>query len=175
VMKSNENNPADLSHLRAAQSAATGAGSFAGMIRAPRADDYPRLAELAGQLSYPSTAEQIAQRLAAMAGSAEHAVFVAEMPGGDLAGWVGVFISRGVEVDARGEISGLIVDEGYRSHAVGKHLLARAEEWVRERGCEVVGLRSNVIRDRAHAFYLREGYEHYKTSKTFRKRLGKTR
>jgi len=28
-----------------------------------------------------------------------------------------------------------------------------------------------VIRDRAHAFYLREGYEHYKTQKAFRKPL----
>jgi len=31
--------------------------------------------------------------------------------------------------------------------------------------------RSNVVRDRAHAFYLRNGYEHYKTQKAFRKAL----
>jgi GNAT superfamily N-acetyltransferase len=144
---------------------------FTGLIRAPREQDYARLAELAGQLSYPSTADEIAQRLAAMAGSREHAVFVAETQGGEIAGWIAVFISRGLEVNPRGEISGLIVDERFRSQAVGKHLLARAEEWAREQGCDVVGLRSNVIRDRAHAFYIREGYQHSKTQKTFRKNL----
>jgi GNAT superfamily N-acetyltransferase len=144
---------------------------FTGLIRAPREQDYARLAELAGQLSYPSTADEIAQRLAAMAGSRDHAVFVAETQGGEIAGWIAVFISRGLEVNPRGEISGLIVDERFRSQAVGKHLLARAEEWAREQGCDVVGLRSNVIRDRAHAFYIREGYQHSKTQKTFRKNL----
>ena len=51
--------------------------------------------------------------------------------------------------------------------------LAQAEEWTLERGYDVVALRSNVIRDRAHAFYLREGYTHAKTQKAFRKTLKK--
>ena len=106
-----------------------------------------------------------------MAGSNDHAVFVAEMADGEIAGWIGAFISRGLEVNPRGEISGLIVDERFRSQAVGKQLLARAEEWLREQGCDIVGLRSNVVRDRAHAFYLREGYTHAKTQKSFRKTL----
>ena len=145
--------------------------NFQGLIRPPRSHDNTRLAELADQLSYPSTPEQIAERLATMAGSCDHAVFVAEMPGGEIAGWIAVFINRGLEVNPRGEISGLIVDERFRSQAVGKHLLARAEQWTEEQGCDTVGLRSNVIRDRAHAFYLREGYDHTKTQKTFRKKL----
>ena len=106
-----------------------------------------------------------------MAKSSEHAAFLAEMPDGAIAGWIAVFILRGLEVDPRGEISGFIVDEKFRSQSIGKHLLARAEQWVRQRGCRMVGLRSNVIRDRAHAFYLREGYQHTKTQKTFRKNL----
>jgi GNAT superfamily N-acetyltransferase len=145
--------------------------SFTGIIREPHQRDYVRLAELAGQLSYPSTPDEIAQRLAGMAGRSEHAVFVAEMPDGEIAGWIGVFVSRGLEVNPRGEVSGLIIDERFRSRAVGKYLLARAEEWVGERGYDVIGLRSNVIRDRAHAFYLREGYTHAKTQKAFRKTL----
>jgi GNAT superfamily N-acetyltransferase len=54
---------------------------------------------------------------------------------------------------------------------VGLKLLERAEQWAREKGCTMVGLRSNVIRDRAHAFYERNGYEHFKTQKSFRKQL----
>ncbi|HEY0703481.1 MAG TPA: GNAT family N-acetyltransferase [Candidatus Acidoferrales bacterium] len=151
--------------------AAKAKSKFAGSIRAPRAQDYAALADLAGQLSYPSNANEIALRLAHMEGRDDHAVFVAEMPSGEIAGWIAVFILVSVEVDPRGEISGFVVDERFRSQEVGKHLLARAEEWVRDRGCDTVGLRSNVIRDRAHAFYLRESYQHTKTQKSFRKNL----
>jgi len=166
-MKAKESKSAGVGDI--SSSAAAPEESFTGIIREPRETDYVRLAELAGQLSYPSTAEEIALRLAGMAGSDEHAVFVAEMPDGEIAGWVAVFVSRGLEVNPRGEVSGLIVDERFRSQAVGKYLLARAEEWVSERGYDAIGLRSNVIRDRAHAFYIREGYTHAKTQKAFRK------
>ena len=67
------------------------------------------------------------------------------------------------------EISGLVVDEQVRSQGIGEKLLDRAEQWAREKGCRTVGLRCNVIRDRAHAFYQRHGYQHTKTQKSFRK------
>jgi GNAT superfamily N-acetyltransferase len=147
------------------------APKFTGKIRQVRLADYPRVAELAGQLSYPSTPEQIAIRLAGMGGSAEHAVFVAEKEGGEIAGWIAVFVYRMVEADARVEIGGLVVDERFRSQGIGERLLARAEQWGREHGCRLIGLRSNVIRDRAHVFYERHGYAHVKTQKAFRKTL----
>src|SRR5579863_2223352 len=146
-------------------------GAFAAKIRAPRESDFARIAELAGQLSYPSTPEEIARRLDGAKGSPDHAVFVAELENGEIAGWIAVFVYRTVEAAARAEISGLVVDERYRSQRIGEHLLARSEEWARERGCAAIGLRSNVIRDRAHAFYERHGYRHLKTQKSFRKQL----
>jgi len=129
------------------------------------------MAELAGQLSYPSTAEEIARRLEGMEGSGEHAVFVAQGPNGEIVGWIAVFIYRCVETDARAEVSGLVVDERQRSLGIGQHLLERAERWAREKGCKAIGLRSNVIRGRAHVFYERQGYQHFKTQKSFRKVL----
>jgi GNAT superfamily N-acetyltransferase len=140
-------------------------------IRAARPRDFPPIAELAGQLGYPSTVEDIARRFAAMKNSAEHDAFVAELSDGRIAGWVGVFVQRTVESDACVEISGLVVDERCRSRGVGLRLLERAEQWAHEKGCSVVRLRSNVIRGRAHAFYERQGYEHIKTQKAFRKNL----
>jgi GNAT superfamily N-acetyltransferase len=139
-------------------------------IRSPRPADHPRLAELTGQLGYPSTAEEIAGRIAGFEHSQDHTVFVAEM-NDQIAGWVGVFVFRCMEMDARAEISGFVVDERVRSQGIGMKLLARAEEWARERGCTVIGLRSNVIRERAHLFYERHGYKHVKTQKSFRKDL----
>lgn len=152
-------------------SLSTAARQFAGVIRPAEPRDHAGMAELAGQLGYKAAAEDIARRLESMRDSAERAVFVAELPGGELAGWIGMFVYRAIEIDARVEISGLVVDENRRSNGVGLRLLERAEQWAREKGCKAVGLRSNVIRDRAHAFYERNGYEHFKTQKAFRKSL----
>jgi GNAT superfamily N-acetyltransferase len=145
--------------------------AFSGKIRPAHPLDHARIAELAGQLSYPATPQDISKRLQGMNGSAEAAVFVAELETGEIAGWIAVFVYRTVEAEARAEVSGLVVDERFRSQRVGEHLLARAEAWARENGCHAMGLRSNVIRDRAHAFYERHGYAHVKTQKAFRKQL----
>lgn len=145
--------------------------AFSGKIRPAQESDYARVADLAGQLSYPSTPEEIAQRLNGTKDSADHAVFVAELATDEIAGWIAVFVYRTVEADPRAEISGLVVEERFRSQRVGERLLARSEEWARERGCKLIGLRSNVIRERAHAFYERRGYTHVKTQKSFRKPL----
>jgi GNAT superfamily N-acetyltransferase len=144
---------------------------FAGKIRLAQSSDHGRIAELAGQLSYPSTPEEIARRLQGLQRTAEAAVFVAQLESGEIAGWIAMFVYRTVEADARAEVSGLVVDERFRSQRVGEHLLAHAEQWAREHGCQAIGLRSNVIRDRAHAFYERHGYAHVKTQKAFRKQL----
>ena len=145
--------------------------AFAGTIRAAQLPDHARIAELAGQLSYPSTPEEIAHRLQGLQRTADAAVFVAELETGEIAGWIAVFVYRTMEADARAEVSGLVVDERFRSQRVGDRLLARAEEWARGAGCQAIGLRSNVIRARAHAFYERHGYMHVKTQKAFRKQL----
>jgi GNAT superfamily N-acetyltransferase len=140
-------------------------------VRAAEPGDFSQIAELAGQLGYSSTTEEIARRLAAMEKSFEHGVFVADSGDGRITGWVGVFVQHTVESDACVEVSGLVVDEHCRSRGVGLRLLERAEQWAREKGCGAVRLRSNVIRGRAHAFYVRHGYEHVKTQKAFRKNL----
>ena len=129
------------------------------------------MAELSGQLGYKATGAEIEKRLAALRASPDYAVFVAELPDGEVAGWVGVFVYRCVEADTRAEISGLVVDERIRSSGIGRRLMERAEEWARRKGCSAVGLRSQVFREGAHAFYERLGYKHIKTQKSFRKDL----
>jgi GNAT superfamily N-acetyltransferase len=140
-------------------------------IRAARAADYARIAELAGQLSYQASAEDIARRMRGMQDSAEHAVFVAESAEGGVVGWIGLCILHMIEADARVEVTGLIVDQQTRSKGVGQLLLDRGEAWAREKGCGEIGLRTNVIRERAHAFYERQGYKHVKTQRSYRKNL----
>jgi len=139
-------------------------------IRDARLEDSTQLTELSGQLGYPSTAEQIRQRLKAIADFPESAIFVAAS-GNKVAGFVGVQVLHTLEADQRVEVTALVVLEEFRSQGVGKLLMVRAEEWARSQRCTIIGLRSNVIRERAHSFYQRLGYEHLKTQKAFRKSL----
>ena len=141
------------------------------VVRAPAPADCKRMAELAGQLGYPCTERQVRDRVEAMANSREHAVFVAERPGQGIAGWIGLFIFRAVELDKCAEISGLIVDEAARSQGVGKALLDAAGVWARNAGCEAISVHSNIKRQRAHGFYMRNGYRWVKTQEFLRKNL----
>ncbi len=129
------------------------------------------MADLAGQLGYPSTAAQVRMRLGEMTDSNQYAVYLAELPGGEIAGWVAVYMFRTVVLDTCAEISALIVDQQIRSQGVGKILLDAAEAWARSRGCTAMSVHSNVKRERAHGFYERNGYEWTKTQKEFHKRL----
>ena len=142
-------------------------------IRKARRSDVERIAQLSGELGYPATAAQIATRLRQLKPASKHAVFVAESPDAatGLVGWLHVSVSHLLESDIRAEVNGLIVAEGQRSAGAGAKLLEAAEEWARRHGGEAMNVRSNVIRERAHGFYERHGYEHYKTQKAFRKAL----
>ena|SRR6266849_5517854 len=148
-------------------------------IRRARRGDEAGIAELSGQLGYPATAAQVARRLGKLAPASQNALFVAEVKdagsnrgaAGGLIGWLHVSVANLLEVDTRAEVNGLVVAEGHRSLGAGARLLEAAEEWARRHGCGSVNLRSNVIRERAHKFYERQGYEHYKTQKAFRKTL----
>ena len=140
-------------------------------IRRAKTADAPQLAELATQLGYPSTAAQLSQRLRRISPASQNAVFVAEAKGAGVVGWLHVSKQALLESDIRAEVNGLVVKEGHRSLGAGARLIAAAEDWARKHGCRSMSVRSNVIRERAHKFYERNGYQHYKTQKSFRKPL----
>ena len=140
-------------------------------IRRAKSTDVQSLAELATQLGYPSTPAQLRQRLRQISPASQNAVFVAEAKDAGVVGWLHVSKQALLESDIRAEVNGLVVREGHRSLGAGARLLAAAEDWARKQGCKSMSVRSNVIRERAHQFYERNGYEHYKTQKSFRKPL----
>jgi GNAT superfamily N-acetyltransferase len=140
-------------------------------IREATAQDCQALAKLAMQLGYNASAEQIAERLHAARQSDEHRVLVAQDPSGEIAGWIGLYVCRPITSDPRVEISGLVVDEAKRSRQVGALLLKSAEAWARAKGFCAIGLHCNVVRERAHLFYERNGYRVAKTQNVFEKKL----
>lgn len=69
------------------------------------------------------------------------------------------------------ELAALVISEKVRGQRVGSVLLAAAEAWAREQGFASMRVRSNVLRERAHRFYLREGYAEKKRQAVFLKRF----
>ena len=140
-------------------------------LRPPKAGDEPELARLCGEMGYPSTAEQVAARLTALSDRDDHLVLVAATAQDRPAAWVHAHLSFRVVADAFAELGGLVVGETHRSQKVGERLLLAAEDWWRSQGATVFRVRSNALRERAHRFYLRAGYQQLKTSFVFEKTL----
>jgi GNAT superfamily N-acetyltransferase len=139
-------------------------------IRRAKDGDAVYLAALSGELGYPVTAAEMRLRLRRLKSAADNAVFVAETHG-EVIGWLHVSVDHLIEVPLRAEINGLVVGEKQRSNGAGARLMSAAEKWARGKKCVNMSVRSNVVRTRAHVFYERNGYEHYKTQKAFRKPL----
>ena len=140
-------------------------------IRRARLGDAVVIAKLSGQLGYPATENETEERLAKLIHCrGEGVVLIAEVSG-EIVGWLHVSVTPLLEVPLRAEVNGLVVDETKRSQGAGAKLLEAAERWAATKGCKSMSVRSNVIRERAHGFYLRHGYEHFKTQKAFRKSL----
>jgi GNAT superfamily N-acetyltransferase len=140
-------------------------------VRAAHKGDVEAIARLAGELGYPSTVAEVRERLEALTADPQHALLVAVDRSGGVVGWIHLSEERSVVGDPRAEITGLVVDAGFRSAGVGRALVDQGEAWARARGLATIGLRSNVIRERAHQFYLRLGYKVTKSQKVFRKSL----
>jgi GNAT superfamily N-acetyltransferase len=140
-------------------------------VRLAKLGDVTAIAGLAGELGYPSTAEQVRHRLAAIEKDPRHATFVAALMGNEVIGWIHLSEDHSPGSDPRAEIRNLVVDSRFRSAGAGRLLVERGEQWARERGLAAIGLHSNIIRERAHAFYLRLGYSITKSQIVFRKTL----
>ena len=142
-------------------------------IRAPRDDDLGAIADQAGQLGYPVDPEELRRRLAAVTASEAAAVLVATDAQDRPIGWLHVELKRTLVAPLTAQIMALVVDEEARGEGVGRELVAAADAWAGARGCERLMVATRVTRERAHRFYLREGFSLDKTSHIFEKPLGK--
>lgn len=142
-----------------------------GTLRDPRPDDAPAIAALAGELGYPTEPDVMRGRLQIVTAQEGELVLVAEPPEGDITGWVHVFGAVRLESPPYAEIGGLVVSAQARGGGIGHALLAAAEAWARDRGYGDMRIRSNVIRERAHRFYERCGYQSPKSQKVLVKPL----
>jgi N-acetylglutamate synthase-like GNAT family acetyltransferase len=128
-------------------------------IRDAGPDDAVELAELIGQLGYPTEPAAVVRRLERLAATGVDRLQVAE-DDGRIVGLVGVHVSRSLEYDGdAAKISAIVVDESRRGTGVGRALVDAAEAEARARGCEVLWLTTAERRADAHAFYRALGFE----------------
>ncbi len=144
------------------------------IIRDCRASDGPALFKLFGNWDpghefdlslFTASLEDI------LAGSGgDTRIFVADS-GSSLVGYAQLGKLRRLGFIPDWEIMQLLVLPELRSSGIGAALLARIEELARNEGCSALILSSQSHRQRAHAFYERNGFRQFKESRFYEKNL----
>ena len=140
-------------------------------IRRAVLTDAAALAELTTQLGYAADPAALQRRLAQVRNDAHAEILVAADADDRILGWTHVAGRTSLEDEPFAELCGLIVAERARTRGIGAQLLDAAETWARRNGYPKLRVRSNVVRERAHRFYLREGYFEVKRQVVFDKAL----
>jgi len=141
------------------------------VVRRVAPEDAAAVVELSGQLGYSISIETVTERIRTLtAYPRNQAAFVA-CANAEVVGWIEAVIEHHLQSPPHGMITGLVVRDGMRSLGVGKRLCAEAEAWTRGNGIALLRVTSRTTRERAHRFYLREGFTQTKTSAVFEKVL----
>jgi GNAT superfamily N-acetyltransferase len=127
-------------------------------IRSATLADASVLATLVTALGHPTTAGEMAGRLAAILARTEYATFLAELDG-TVVGMAGAMMAHFYEKNGSyARLVALVVDPAHRGSGVGERLVQAVERWGTQQGaCEVV-VNSAEHRSAAHRFYERAGY-----------------
>lgn len=116
------------------------------------------------------TAETLGFDLEKVFSHAEYRVYLA-IYRGEVKGYAQTSDKNLLCFDPFVEVEQLLVDEDCRSLGIGAALMKRIEEDALSRGMKMVKLSSQVHRTRAHLFYERMGYEYFKISKFYEKKI----
>lgn len=141
-------------------------------LRNAHEEDITQLAVLSEQLGYPQEITEFKKHFELVNKNQNHRLLVAEAMVSERRFVVGAVLFRkniSLFTEPMLDIVGLVVDEAYRGHGIGKLFLNEAEKVCREWGYSKIFLSSNIKRERAHQFYLREGFIQMKTSYKFEK------
>jgi GNAT superfamily N-acetyltransferase len=138
-------------------------------VREALQSDGERISALASQLGYAVSPDHVRVRLREI--DSRRTVLVAVVPRAGVVGWIGVSQAQTLTSVNRADVEGLVVEDEYRGNGIGEMLLRAAERWAQQRGCTSMRVLSNIVRDRAHRFYERLGYDILKTEYVFQKEL----
>ena len=128
-------------------------------IRNACLDDSSAIASLMSQLGYPTSSDEMKERLSAILSDSDYMTFVAEYRK-EVVGVIGVGVNRYYEKNGTyGRLLALVVDEKLKGHGIGASLVTEGERWLKEREVSSIVVNSGKQRSDAHRFYERLGYE----------------
>jgi GNAT superfamily N-acetyltransferase len=136
------------------------------IIRNISEEDAEAVNQLSTQLGYAMPVKQTLANIRSVLETRGHSAFVA-LHETEVVGWIGVAQALQIESAPFSEIRGVIVDERFRGHGVGKLLIEKVKQWSKEAGNKTLRLRCNIIRKEAHVFYKHIGFREIKEQKVF--------
>jgi GNAT superfamily N-acetyltransferase len=128
-------------------------------IRELSSDDYQSMVSLLKQLGYgDNDAESLSKRYAVFKNH-EGIVFVVEDVAKKVVGFAAITVMPLIHCDGfLARIAGICIDEKYRSAGIGADLLKFIENYSVEKGCVLLEVTTNLVREKAHQFYLNNGF-----------------
>ncbi len=135
-------------------------------IRPVKETDADAVQALSGQLGYHLSFEETVENIREILSNKDQAAFVACMDDA-IIGWIHIFRTVRLELKSFIEIGGLIIDENYRKHGVGKLLVNSAIEMAKEKHVRKIRARCNKKQIEAHKFYRALGFAESKDQKVF--------
>ncbi|MBD8214320.1 GNAT family N-acetyltransferase [Erwinia persicina] len=128
-------------------------------IRLAESKDAFALSALLAELGYADTAPFIERRLAQLMIDETERLLIAEH-GDTVLGFLSLhFIPQLALAGDFARISYFCIAEGERSKGAGQQLLQHAEQLARQRACDRMEVHCHQRREKANAFYAREGYD----------------
>ena len=130
-------------------------------IREARVSDWIQIKLLLDQLEYPGTESFLEARIERLVKDPDEVLLVYEEgAGGRILAFISVHFIPQIAVEGDfARISYFAVHERARGGGIGLALEEHCTKLARERGCTLIEVHCHTRRERAHAFYFRQGYE----------------
>lgn len=143
--------------------------SMNSLVRPMIRNDLPLVGAMSDQLGYTVETDELSERFDVLSTLKNHALFVCDDDG--IKGWIHLEVVFDLIEEKKVEVKALVIDENSRSKGHGSELLKTAREWAKTYGVSTIYLSCNILRERAHAFYQREGFSKVKTSHFFEAKI----
>ena len=142
-------------------------------IRRAAVADAAEIARLAAQFGHPVLVPELSTRIAKLDAMPSQYLVVAQDTDASstLLGWLQAERRLVLTAGERAEIIGLVVDAAARRRGVGTLLVNAVQRWALAANLGQIVVRSNVVRDASHVFYLARGFSRVKTQHIYAKSL----
>lgn len=140
------------------------------LVRSAYYDDAERIMILSELLGYPLKENRFCENLKKLINHPQHLILVICI-NSKVYGFIHLCEVINIITDPYCEIMALIIDEEKRGMGLGRLLLEESIEWVKNKKICTIKVSSNIVRIKAHGFYIKNNFQLIKTQHFFIKNL----